>query len=395
MKNISILGSTGSIGTAALDVIGGSPSMFKVVALSAGRNIGLLKDQIDRFKPRVVSVLNEDIACQLRRMLASSSTTEILYGVDGYNEVASVKETDMVVSAIVGAAGLLPTMAAIEAGKDIALANKETMVMAGNLVVEKAASKGVAVLPVDSEHNAIFQCLAGNCREDVKRIILTASGGPFLYLAEKELSKVKVADALKHPNWKMGKKITIDSASMMNKGLEVIEAKWFFDIDIDKIDVCIHPQSIIHSMVEYIDGSIIAQLGVADMRGPISYALSYPERLPRTDSCLDLFEVGNLTFIPPDFEKFPNLKLACEAGKKGGTMPAVLNASNEVAVDAFIAGKIGFMDMPEVVKETLSEHRRKEITSIGDVLEADKWARDQAAGYIKMKILNIKMRNEK
>ena len=214
-------------------------------------------------------------------------------------------------------------------------------------------------------------------------------------MAGKELSKVKVADALKHPNWKMGEKITIDSASMMNKGLEVIEAKWFFDIDIDKIDVCIHPQSIIHSMVEYIDGSIIAQLGVADMRCPISYALSYPERLQRTGSCLDLFEVKNLTFIPPDFEKFPNLKLACEAGKKGGTMPAVLNASNEVAVDAFIAGKIGFMDMPEVVKETLSAHRRKEITSIGDVLEADKWARDQAAGYIKMKILNIKMRNEK
>ncbi|MBE9546365.1 MAG: 1-deoxy-D-xylulose-5-phosphate reductoisomerase [Proteobacteria bacterium] len=383
MKNISILGSTGSIGVSTLDVAGSNPSMFRVVALSAGKNVSLLKEQIDKFRPKVVSVLDEDGAYRLKEMLDSSPQVKILWGADGYREVASVKEVDMVVSAIVGAAGLLPTMEAIDAGKDIALANKETMVMAGSLVVEKAASKGVTILPVDSEHNAIFQCLAGSRREDVKRIILTASGGPFLYLPVEELSKVKLADALKHPNWEMGKKITIDSASMMNKGLEVIEAKWLFDVDIDKIDVHIHPQSIVHSMVEYIDGSVVAQLGVADMRGPISYALSYPERLSREDHALNLFDVGPLEFIPPDFDKFPNLKLAYVAGRKGGTMPAVLNASNEVAVEAFIAEKIEFMDMTVVVRDTLSSHRQKEISSIGDVLEADRWARDKAAKYIK------------
>ena len=382
MKNISILGSTGSIGVSTLDVAGSNPSMFKVVALSAGKNVALLKEQIEKFKPKVVSVLDKDSAYKLGEMLDPSSQTKILWGVAGYREVASVKEVDMVVSAIVGAAGLLPTMEAINAGKDIALANKETMVMAGSLVVEKAASKGVTILPVDSEHNAIFQCLAGSRREDVRRIILTASGGPFLYLPLEELAEVKLADALKHPNWNMGKKITIDSASMMNKGLEVIEAKWLFDVDIDKIDVYIHPQSIVHSMVEYIDGSIVAQLGVPDMRGPISYALSYPERLLREDYALNLFEVGPLEFIPPDFDKFPNLELAYVAGRKGGTMPAVLNASNEVVVEAFIAEKIGFTDIPRVVEKTLSLHWQKEISSIGDVLEADRWARDKATKII-------------
>ena len=383
MKNISILGSTGSIGVNALDVIGSNPSMFKVVALSAGKNINLLKDQIDKFRPEVVSVIDENCAYQLREMLDLPSRIKILCGVDGYREIASVKEADIVVSAIVGAAGLLPTMEAIDAGKNIALANKETMVMAGSLVVEKAASKGVTILPVDSEHNAIFQCLAGSRQEDIKRIILTASGGPFLYLPLEELAEVKLADALKHPNWDMGKKITIDSASMMNKGLEVIEAKWLFDVDIDKIDVHIHPQSVIHSMVEFIDGSIIAQLGVADMRGPISYALSYPERLSRTNyPALDLFEVGTLEFIPPDFDKFPNLKLAYLAGRKGGTMPSVLNASNEVAVEAFIAEEIRFIDIPVVVRETLFSHSQKEISSIKDVLEADRWARDKATKII-------------
>ncbi|MEA1935641.1 MAG: 1-deoxy-D-xylulose-5-phosphate reductoisomerase [Thermodesulfobacteriota bacterium] len=382
MKNISILGSTGSIGVNALYVIGSTPSLFKVVAMSAGKNVSLLKEQIDKFRPKVVSVLNEDGAYRLKEMLNSSSQVKILWGVDGYREVASVKEVDMVVSAIVGAAGLLPTMEAIDAGKNIALANKETMVMAGSLVIEKAASKGVAILPVDSEHNAIFQCLAGSRQEDIKRIILTASGGPFLYLPLEELAEVKLADALKHPNWDMGKKITIDSASMMNKGLEIIEAKWLFDVDIDKIDVHIHPQSIVHSMVEYIDGSVVAQLGVANMRGPISYALSYPERLSREDHALNLFEVGPLEFIPPDFDKFPNLKLAYLAGRKGGTMPSVLNASNEVAVEAFIAEEIRFIDIPVVVRETLFSHSQKEISSIKDVLEADRWARDKATEII-------------
>ncbi|MDO9529462.1 MAG: 1-deoxy-D-xylulose-5-phosphate reductoisomerase [Syntrophales bacterium] len=383
MKNISILGSTGSIGVNTLDVIGSNPSIFKVVALSAGSNITLLKKQIEKFRPKVVSVIDDNYACLLKEMLDFPSRIKVLCGVDGYREIASVKEADMVVSAIVGAAGLLPTMEAIYAGKNIALANKETMVMAGSLVVEEAASKGVAILPVDSEHNAIFQCLAGSRQEDIKRIILTASGGPFLNVSGEELLKVKPADALKHPRWEMGKKITIDSASMMNKGLEVIEARWLFDVDINKIDVHIHPQSVIHSMVEFIDGSVIAQLGVADMRGPISYALSYPERLSRTNyPPLDLLKMGTLELLPPDFEKFPNLRLAYLAGTQGGTMPAVLNASNEVAVEAFIAEEIRFVDIPTVVRETLSLHRKKEISSIEDVLEADRWARDKAAKII-------------
>lgn len=383
MKNISILGSTGSIGVNTLDVIGSNPSVFKVVALSAGSNITLLKEQIEKFRPKVVSVIDDDSAYQLKEALDFPSRIKVLCGVEGYREIASVKEADMVVSAIVGAAGLLPTMEAIYAGKNIALANKETMVMAGRLVVEEAASRGVVILPVDSEHNAIFQCLAGSRRKEIKRIILTASGGPFLNVSGEELKKVKLADALKHPRWEMGKKITIDSASMMNKGLEVIEARWFFGVDIDKIDVHIHPQSVIHSMVEFIDGSVIAQLGVADMRGPISYALSYPERLLRTNSpLLDLLKVGVLELFPPDFEKFPNLRLAYLAGTKGGTMPAVLNASNEVAVEAFIAERIRFVDIPKVVRETLSLHQGKKISSIADVLAADRWARDEATKIV-------------
>jgi len=378
MKNISILGSTGSIGVSTLDVIVKNPSRFRVLALSAGKNLKLLKDQIDLFKPKAVSVLDEYYADQLVDMLGDSPGTKILWGDDGYREVASFKEADMVVSAIVGAAGLLPTVEAINAGKDIALANKETMVMAGSLVVEKAKTMGVNILPVDSEHGAIFQCLQGHNRKDVRKIILTASGGPFFRLPGEKLKEVTLADALKHPNWEMGQKITIDSASMMNKGLEVIEAKWFFDVDVDKVDVLIHPQSIVHSMVEYNDGSVIAQLGVPDMKAPIAYALSYPERLSDVISTLDLCEVGRLEFFPPDFDKFKNLKLAYFAIRKGGTMPAVLNAANEVAVEAFVAGTIGFMDMPDVVEETIGSHKSVEPLSISDVLEADRWGRHKA-----------------
>jgi len=378
MKNISILGSTGSIGVSTLDVIVKNPSRFRVLALSAGKNLKLLKDQIDLFKPKAVSVLDEYYADQLVDMLGDSPGTKILWGDDGYREVASFKEADMVVSAIVGAAGLLPTVEAINAGKDVALANKETMVMAGSLVVEKAKTMGVNILPVDSEHGAIFQCLQGHNREDVRKIILTASGGPFFHLSGEKLKEVTLADALKHPNWEMGQKITIDSASMMNKGLEVIEAKWFFDVDVDKVDVLIHPQSIVHSMVEYSDGSVIAQLGVPDMKAPIAYALSYPERLSDVISTLDLCEVGRLEFFPPDFDKFKNLKLAYFAIRKGGTMPAVLNAANEVAVEAFVAGTIGFMDMPDVVEETIGSHKSVEPLSISDVLEADRWGRHKA-----------------
>jgi len=378
MKNISILGSTGSIGVSTLDVIVKNPSRFRVLALSAGKNLKLLKDQIDLFKPKAVSVLDEYYADQLVDMLGDSPGTKILWGDDGYREVASFKEADMVVSAIVGAAGLLPTVEAINAGKDVALANKETMVMAGSLVVEKAKTMGVNIRPVDSEHGAIFQCLQGHNREDVRKIILTASGGPFFHLSGEKLKEVTLADALKHPNWEMGQKITIDSASMMNKGLEVIEAKWFFDVDVDKVDVLIHPQSIVHSMVEYNDGSVIAQLGVPDMKAPIAYALSYPERLSDVISTLDLCEVGRLEFFPPDFDKFKNLKLAYFAIRKGGTMPAVLNAANEVAVEAFVAGTIGFMDMPDVVEETIGSHKSVEPLSISDVLEADRWGRHKA-----------------
>jgi 1-deoxy-D-xylulose-5-phosphate reductoisomerase len=292
----------------------------------------------------------------------------------------------MVVSAIVGSAGLLPTIDAIDAGKDIALANKETMVMAGNLVLEKARSGGSKILPVDSEHGAIFQCLNGHSKGDVRKIILTASGGPFLNLTAEQLACVKLEDALEHPNWKMGKKITVDSASMMNKGLEVIEAKWLFDIDIEKIEVCVHPQSIVHSMVEYVDGSIIAQLGVPDMKMPISYALSYPERVCRAVEALDLCNVGRLEFTAPDFDRFPNLGLAYMAAKKGGSMPVVLNASNEIAVDAFIDGKIGFTDISKIVGETLKAHCPGEPSSVEAILEADTWGRRKAKEIIKRMI---------
>jgi len=379
MKNISILGSTGSIGVSALDVIAANPTHYKVAALSAGKNLRRLKTQIEKFSPQVVSVLDEVLADQLVDMLGDrASEITILWGPEGYREVASCRSADMVISAIVGAAGLVPTMEAISAGKDIALANKETMVMAGSLVVEHARAKGVRILPVDSEHGAIFQCLVGHNARDVKKIILTASGGPFLNLSRQKLEYVTLNDALKHPNWDMGQKITIDSASMMNKGLEVIEARWFFDVGADKIDVVIHPQSIVHSMVEYNDGSVIAELGVPDMKGPIAYALSYPERLHDVIAPLDLCKIGMLEFIPPDVEKFKNLELAYQALRKGGTMPVVLNAANEIAVEAFIEGTIKFIDMPEIIEATMNVHSAIEPQGLADVLKADGWSRVHA-----------------
>jgi len=378
MKNISILGSTGSIGMSALDVIKDNPTRFKVVALSAHRNVSMLKKQIDQFTPKIVSVVDQENAHELKKIVDPALGTEILFGADGYRQVASIKEAHMVISSMVGSAGLLPTIEAIEAGKDIALANKEVMVMAGEIVVNKARVKGVNILPVDSEHSAVFQCLSGHRRADIKRIILTASGGPFLHLSKEELDNVKPEQALRHPNWKMGPKVTIDSASMMNKGLEILEAKWFFGVDIDHIEVQIHPQSIIHSMVEYVDGSIIAQLGVPDMRIPIAYALSYPERISRSEPYLDLPKVGRLEFLSPDLEKFPNLRLACEAGRVGGTHPAVLNAANEVAVESFLKGSILFTDMPKMIKEVLSSHQRRQNPTFEDILSADQWAREKA-----------------
>jgi 1-deoxy-D-xylulose-5-phosphate reductoisomerase len=378
MKQIAILGSTGSIGVSTVDVVLRNPTRFAVYGLAAGRNLPLLKAQIERFNPRIAAVIDEDHAMRLGDMLGPSSQTKILWGAEGYREVATCGGVHMVVSAIVGAAGLLPTVDAIDAGKDIALANKETMVMAGSLVVEKARSRGVDILPVDSEHGAIFQCLVGHHRTDVRKIILTASGGPFFSLPRDKMHGVTVEDALKHPNWDMGAKITIDSATMMNKGLEVIEAKWLFDVDIDSIEVVIHPQSIVHSMVEYRDGSIIAQLGVPDMKGPIAYALSYPERLDDVTAPMSLATIGRLDFFSPDVEKFKNLGLAYRAAARGGTTPAVLNAANEVAVDAFINGRLGFMDMPDVVEEVIADHESVEPQTIDDIVQADRDGREKA-----------------
>lgn len=378
MKKIAILGSTGSIGVNALDVVSKNPQQLEVVALAAGRNLEVLKGQIERFRPKIVSVLDKEHAGRLKAMLGMASPPEILWGEEGARSVASAPGADMVLSAIVGAAGLVPTLEAIEAGKDIALANKETLVTAGALVVEKAHSKGVRIIPVDSEHSAVFQCIEGNSEKSVGRVILTASGGPFLRAGRTELETVRISDALNHPNWKMGRKITIDSATMMNKGLEVIEARWLFGVDYERIDVVIHPQSIIHSLVEFIDGSVLAQLGLPDMRGPISYALFYPERKPGGFPPFDLSKVGRLEFQPPDLERFPCLRLGYEAGRAAGTMPAVMNAANEVAVNAFLEEKIPFQSIARLIEEVMSRHVPSDVSSLEAVLEADSQARRQA-----------------
>ena len=382
IKKLTVLGSTGSIGVNTLNIIRNNTDKYSVVALAAGRNVDLLYKQIMEFEPQIVAVNNETVAEKLQDLLGSASGTEILYGNDGYRRVAVASEVDMVVSALAGAAGLLPTLAAIEAGKDIALANKEAMVMAGELVTERARVRGSRILPIDSEHSAIFQCLLGHRQQDIRRIILTASGGPFFHLPAEELCNVTPAQALNHPNWNMGDKITIDSASMMNKGLEAIEAKWLFDVEFDNIDILVHPQSIVHSLVEYIDGSLIAQLGIPDMKLPIAYALSFPERTPSMAPPLNLLTVGPLEFFPPDFDKFPNMKLAYEAGKQGGTVPAVLNAANEVAVQAFIEKRIRFPQMTNVIEAVLSMHSVDKIGTIEDVIRADIWAREISLEFI-------------
>lgn len=373
MKRISILGSTGSIGVSTLDIVSRFPERFEIVGLAAGGNIDLLKEQIGRFRPRYVSVSEEAAALSLKGM-----DCHVLHGIEGAIAVATAHEADMVVSAIVGAAGLVPTVAAIKAGKEIALANKETLVMAGELVIREAREAGVNILPVDSEHSAIFQSIVGHNREEIKRLILTASGGPFLNYPAERLKEVTPDDALNHPNWQMGKKVTVDSASLMNKGLEVIEARWLFDIPADRIDVHVHPQSIIHSMVEYIDGSVIAQMGIPDMRIPISYALSYPERLPIPLPSLNLFEIEKLTFLKPDHERFPCLNLAYKALRAGGTMPAVLNAANEIAVDAFLNNRIRFPEIPAIIEKVMSYHKNGAASHVDDILRADLWARGKA-----------------
>jgi len=382
MKKITLLGSTGSIGVSALSVIDKNPEKFKVVALAAGRNVRLLAGQILKFRPKLVSVQSRQDAERLRQILEPGKDIHILYDEKGAEEVASYA-SDIVLSAISGAAGLKPTLAAIEAGKDIALANKETMVIAGHVVTKKAREKGVKILPVDSEHSAIFQCLTGQKPANLKRIILTASGGPFYNLSRDDLKKVTLAQALKHPRWKMGRKITIDSASLMNKGLEVIEAKWLFNLDIARIDVLIHPQSIVHSLIELIDGSVLAQLGIADMRIPIAYAFAYPDRLTNDLPTLNLAKSGPLEFNQPDMKKFPCLGLAFEAGRLGGTAPVALNAANETAVAAFIENKICFNDLAKVIEKILDQHHVVNDPSLEDILGTDREVRIQTQSVIK------------
>jgi 1-deoxy-D-xylulose-5-phosphate reductoisomerase len=381
MKKLSILGSTGSIGVQTLSIVRDFGDRFQVLALGAGKNLGLLREQIDQFRPKLVSVLTEDLANQLSKEI--NDPPEIVYGIEGLIRAATMEEADLVVSALVGAIGLVPTMSAIKVGKAIALANKESLVMGGKIVMEEARKRGVDILPIDSEHCAIFQALVGHQKCDVHRIILTASGGPFLLRPLEKLHAVTPQEALKHPSWDMGKKVTIDSATLMNKGLEVIEAHWLFDMPVERIDVQIHPQSTVHSMVEYVDGSVLAQMGIPDMRIPISYALSYPDRLDLDLPSLDLVGIGQLTFFAPDRTRFPALMLAERAITQGETMPAVLNAANEVAVHAFLTGDMKFTEIPRVVEAAMDAHEIKEIQTIDDVLRADQWARDRVRGFLR------------
>ena len=385
MKKIGILGSTGSIGLGALDVVAKNPKKFKISALAAGSNIKELARQIALFRPSIAACATQQGARELNR-LAGRSRTRIVWGEAGLEEAAATPASDIVLSAISGAAGLKPTLAAIEAGKDIALANKEVLVAAGQIVTKKAKKQKVMILPVDSEHSAIFQCLSGQKKNLLKRLVLTASGGPFYKLNSEALEKVTVAQALCHPRWRMGKKITVDSASLMNKGLEVIEARWLFDVDISRIDVLIHPQSVVHSLVEMIDGSVLAQLGIADMRIPIAYALSYPLRITNDLPPLDLSSEGSLVFHKPDLNRFPCLELAFAAGRRGGTQPAVMNAANEIAVAAFLKGDIRFVDLPKVIAQVMSKLPVMENPSLTDILACDHEARQEAIlAIIRMK----------
>lgn len=377
MKNLTVLGSTGSIGVSTLEIVASHPDRFRIVALSAGKNLELFTRQIRQFAPRIAVVASQADVPRLKELCSGLDVT-ILGGVEGLIAAATADETEMVVAAIVGAAGLVPTAAAIRARKDIALANKETLVTAGHLFMDLVAEYGVRLFPVDSEHSAIFQSIEGHRSEDIGKIILTASGGPFLGTPAAQLSKVTVADALNHPNWNMGKKISIDSATMMNKGLEVIEAHWLFNTPVEKIQVNIHPQSIVHSMVEYVDGCVIAQLGTPDMKAPIAYALTYPERITTGVKQLDLTSFSGLTFSRPDHDKFRCLNLAYRAITAGESMPAVMNAANEIAVAEFLGGRIGFTQIAEAIERTMDAHSAHNLRSIDEVLKADLWGRESA-----------------
>ncbi len=375
MKRLTLLGATGSIGLRTLEIVSSFPEDFQVAGLAArGSNVELIADLCHKYSPRAVALLDAGAADRLARLLAPPRP-ELLAGPEGLVALTRDVPADVVVSALVGAAGLLPTMAGILAGRTVALANKETLVMAGSLMTAAARQRGVQLLPVDSEHSAIFQCLVGHNRGDVHRILLTASGGPFRETPKARLATVTVEDALQHPTWKMGAKITIDSATLMNKGLEIIEARWLFDLAPDRVHVVVHPQSIVHSMVEYIDGSVIAQLGVADMGVPILYALTYPERRPTPAARLDLTRIGQLTFFEPDADKFPCLRLARTALEQGGAAPVVLNAANEVAVAAFLDRRIGFNDIADLIARALDESRAGAVASIEECVAVDVEAR--------------------
>ncbi|WKY47006.1 1-deoxy-D-xylulose-5-phosphate reductoisomerase [Eubacteriaceae bacterium ES3] len=377
MKKISIIGSTGSIGTQSLTVAAEYPEEIKVIGLSTNKNIDLLEEQINTFHPKVVCVMDPDAALTLKKRL-SHKNVEVLSGIDGLIAVSTLPGCDLLLTAVSGMIGLKPTLAAISEGIDIALANKETLVAAGKLVMKAAADKDVSILPVDSEHSAIFQCLRGNPKEAIKRIIITASGGPFRNKNADELKSVTLEQALKHPNWAMGQKITIDSASLMNKGLEVIEAKWLFDLELPQIDVIVHPQSIIHSMVEFVDHSTIAQMGMPDMALPIQYAFFYPDRVSNNRTPLDFKKASTLTFEDPDIKRFPCLGLAFDALKLGGSSSCVLNAANEIAVERFLNRQIGFLDIPRINEAVMDAHQLIADPGLSDILESDAWARDVA-----------------
>lgn len=384
MKRVVILGSTGSIGKSALEVIGRHQEKFAVTGLAAGSNIEVLEEQIRSFHPEIVAVYDSEASRRLKERVGN--IVNVLTGQDGVNAVASYENSDLVLSAMVGFSGLLPTLNAIRAGKTIGLANKETLVVAGEIIMKEARSRGVRILPVDSEHSAVFQCLEGRSKDHLRRIILTASGGPFINRKAEEFGNISPDEALRHPRWKMGKKVTIDSATLMNKGLEVIEASHLFALGPDEISVVIHPESIIHSMVEFIDGTIISQQSVPDMKGPIAYALSYPERLSNIMPSIDLTEVGTLSFFKPDLKRFPCLGYAYEALREGGTMPAVLNASNEVAVKSFLEGRIHFNEIPVIINKTMSSHTSKGSPELIDIIEADRWARLKAEEIVRQEV---------
>ncbi|MBT5028507.1 MAG: 1-deoxy-D-xylulose-5-phosphate reductoisomerase [Nitrospina sp.] len=380
MKKISLLGSTGSIGVNTLDVVERNPESFQVLAMSAGSNIDLFAEQVRKFKPKVASLFDTTKIAALKERVADLDV-EIIPGEEGSIAVATLPEVDVVVSGVVGSAGLVPAIEALKAGKNLALANKETLVIAGELVLKEAEKTNSQIIPIDSEHSAIFQALNGEKKERIKKIILTASGGPFRTYSLDQMETITVKDALKHPNWDMGAKITIDSSTMMNKGLEYIEAKWLFGLD-TPVEIIVHAQSIIHSMIEFADTSIMAQLGLPDMRVPIAYALTYPDRFECNLPSLDLATMGDLTFEAPDFERFPCLQLAIDALEKGQTMPAILNAANEVAVQAFLDELIPYKDIAEIIRMVMHNHRPSPLNDLQDVLNADQWAREETTKLI-------------